>query len=1431
MQTVSEFLNELASRGVKLSAQAGQLSCYAQKGALTGELREGIVRFKTELIALLEARQSAVARELSLSAGQKGLYILQKLHPGMSAYNVPLCFRINSDIDGALLAKAWEHVQERFPILTARIVERDGGLVHRLDDKCRTALQLRAIDVPEEELPAFLQQQVRQPFDLNQGPLTRIALFTRRGQKSVLLLTVHHIIFDGASAVITLKTLLDFYLQLAEGKAPQAAPAGGYGEFVTWEETMLASAEGTAHARYWQQQLDGEPPAVELPPDLSWPETATFEGKTLVEDLPEDLCRWVRDFSKAHALPPSVIFLGLFQLLLNRQTNEDDVVVGMPVMGRAAQQFAAEVGYFINMVPLRARFGEPVKLLPFLRKAQGTMLDGLYHSSYPFPLMVEAVNKSGRRDKSPIFRISYAYQNFMKPADFMSMLQQQTFQLETVPGVWQEGDFDLGLEIYEGEGTAFSVHLKYNPDLYSRHAIEAFYAHYCVLLREVSRNSSLFVHEYSVLTEEESRKLLVERNDTRAEYASWKRIHELFAEQAVLHPDRVAVICGDERVTYGELLERSRAFASRLRSNVVVAICMQPSVERIAAQLGALQAGAAYAMLDPNAPEERRTHIVRDSGAALTVTADGAQETGEQIPVPSDVACVAYVAGMKGVEITHRSLVNLVSSMKRRLGMTENDVVAVTTGEPFLPLCIGARVVIASDETLECSGVTMVVCSGGTLSRVADRLIETGCTVWSVYGSAETTYWAAIARVEADADSRLVGSPIDNTQLYVLDRQRVPQLPGVAGELYVAGDGVARGYRNDSQEQFVDNPFKPGTRMYRTGDRARWRNDGSIELLERADERRAEIEKQQQLAYWQEKLAGVPERLGLVPDFPRQQGSRPETHTFVLDAEVTVKLAQIAERRGGTLFMAVVAAFQALLHRYTGQRDICIGTATPNTLALRSQVDGEDTFAALVAQVKATCVEAYANQDVPFAAVVGALGYDPVELTVGFDGVTGIIGYDAARYGEETIAHMVEHFAALCRAIAAKPVAKIRFFEFLSEAERQQVLVDFNQTAVEYPKAKCVHQLFAEQVRQFPDATAVVWGEQALTYKALHEQSADLALYLQSLGVAPDTIVGLCFDRSPEMLAGIFGTMQAGGAYLPLDPAEAEERLAYVLQDSQAPVVLTQDKFKYKLASLLAPNAKLIQWSDVSKAVTALKAKRAALRQDVQPRNACYVIYPGGSAGKPKGVVVEHAALVNRLNWMQRRFTLDRSDVVLHRATFGSDAAVWELLWPMTAGTSVVFVASPNVTTLQALPDDDGNACGSVKRVFCTDGAIDRYKTMFPNASIHRLYAPAEGSGDVASYDCSQSSDPVVPIGAPIDNTRLYILDPHNRPQPIGVAGELYVAGDGLARGYLHRPKSTQEAFVANPFVPGTRMFKTGELARWLSDGNIEHLGRKGRTD
>jgi amino acid adenylation domain-containing protein len=671
---------------------------------------------------------------------------------------------------------------------------------------------------------------------------------------------------------------------------------------------------------------------------------------------------------------------------------------------------------------------------------------------------------------------------------------------------------------------------------------------------------------------------------------------------------------------------------------------------------------------------------------------------------------------------------------------------------------------------------------------------------------------------------------------------------------------------------------------------------------------------ERQLGYWEKKLEGVAESLDLATDYPRPrvQDWAGATHRFVLDGELTEGLKSLGGRQGGTLYMVLLAAFQTLLYRYSGQNDICVGSPIANrqyaetegligmfvnTLAMRSRVEGEESFSGLLGQVKATCLEAYENQDAPFEKVVERLqpernlGMSPIfqvmvvlqnagsgkerkeaerfrryrlqtgiskfDLTAVFreseEGLTASLRYRSGLYKRETMERMAGHFTALCRAIVAMPEARIGELDYLNPRERRRVLEEFNGTAADYPRERCVHELFEAQAERQPEETAVVCGEERWSYGQLHEQSRALALYLQAQGVGPECVVAVCMERSVELVVAVLGILQAGGAYVPLDPAYPEERLAYMLRDSRAALVLTQDNLRERLQALIPADTRLLaidgdgQWPEISACVVELKANHVQLERQVRPHHLAYVIYTSGSTGQPKGVAIEHHSSVTLVQWATTLYSREELAGVLAATSICFDLSVYEIFVTLACGGKIILV--PNALSLVDLPEQEResvtliNTVPSAMEELVRLGAIpnsvrtinlageplsatlvDKIYDTTTVEKVYDLYGPSEDT--TYSTYALRKKHGLPTIGRPISNTQIYILDGNNQPQPIGVPGELHIAGDGLARGYLHRPELTHAKFVANPFAAGTRMYKTGDRARWLEDGSLQYLGR-----
>jgi nonribosomal peptide synthetase DhbF len=633
---------------------------------------------------------------------------------------------------------------------------------------------------------------------------------------------------------------------------------------------------------------------------------------------------------------------------------------------------------------------------------------------------------------------------------------------------------------------------------------------------------------------------------------------------------------------------------------------------------------------------------------------------------------------------------------------------------------------------------------------------------------------------------------------------------------------------------------------------------------------------------------------------------------FHLDAALADGLRTLAAEHRTTLFMVLQAAVLVVLHRWGAGPDLAVGTPVAgrtdeamedlvgffvNTLVLRTDTSGDPEFAELLRRVRETDLAAYAHQDLPFERLVEVLNPPrslsrhplfqvnvvlqsnapaqlalhglrvstaPVridlakfDLTFAFiekldahgtpGGIDANLEYAVDLYDQSTAEGFTHALVQVLTAVAGDARLPLSSIPLLTLAERELIVEDWNTTAADVPDA-CLHDLITDRLRETPDAVAVTFGADHLTARQLDERSAQLANLLRSLGVGPGTRVGLCLERSLEMVVGVLGVLRAGAAYLPLEPSYPADRIALMIEDAQLPVVITHAAARDRVPAGVA----VVDLDTDGPGLTRQPARVDDLGS--RPDDPAYVIYTSGSTGRPKAVVNHHRGIVNRLTWMQRQYGLDDSDVVLQKTPFSFDVSVWEFCWPLLTGARLVvarpeghkdpgylanLIREENVTTLHFVPSMlevftevvDLGSLDTVRRVICSGEALPadlarRVLASAPRCAVHNLYGPTEAAIDVSHWTAQPDTDEiVVPIGRPVDNTRLYVLDGNLEPVPPGVAGELCLGGVQVADGYLHRPSLTAERFVANPFHPG-RMYRTGDLARWRHDGVVEFLGR-----
>jgi len=667
-----------------------------------------------------------------------------------------------------------------------------------------------------------------------------------------------------------------------------------------------------------------------------------------------------------------------------------------------------------------------------------------------------------------------------------------------------------------------------------------------------------------------------------------------------------------------------------------------------------------------------------------------------------------------------------------------------------------------------------------------------------------------------------------------------------------------------------------------------------------------------QTRYWKQQMGGELTALTLPTDHPRPavwtyQGA---FESVMLPKKLTTDLKTLSNQAGCTLFMTLLAAFKVLLHRYTRQNDIIVGSPIANrtrpeiegligffvnTLALRSDLSGNPSFREVLRRVKKVALEAYAHQDLPFEKLVMELQPErnlnhtplfqvmfalqenptselgsseilisPVDIhndTAKFDLLLEMVQvdgrlkasmeYSTDLFAAATITRMLQQFQTLLQGMAADPDRRISDMPLLTKAERRQMVVTWNDTRTVYPSDRCVHQLFEAQAEQTPHAIAVTCAGEEVDYQTLNGRANQLAHYLRALGVGPDVLVGICLERSIEMIVGILSILKAGGAYVPLDPSYPSERLDFMVNDTQAPVLLTQ---KGLLRKPLDPKAKKI-YLDADWEAIAQQSEISPVNQTTAD-NLAYVMYTSGSTGMPKGIGIPHRAinrLVNNTNYIQ----LGPADIIAQASNSAFDAATFEIWGALLHGAKLVIISrdvilSPqqfaaqlraqSISTLflttalfNQLASDVPSAFQSVQHLLFGGQLVDPKwvrQVLYGDSSdrLLHVYGPTE-STTFASWYLVKDVPPdamTVPIGVPLSNTQFYVLDSNLQPSPIGVPGELYIGGDGLARGYLNHPELTARTFVPNPFSDraGARMYKTGDLVRYLPNGNLEFIGR-----
>ncbi len=849
------------------------------------------------------SQTGAAAASAPLTEAQKEIWLSAQMGDDANcAYNEMLALHLDGALDLTRLKRALRKLVKRHDAL--RSTFHPGGEMQTFSSK--VDVEIGHFDLSEcaanqraERVAALFEEEAKRPFDLIHGPVFRAKLLELGEQKHVLMLSAHHIVCDGWSFAVLLYELAALY----NGESP--APPLQFSEYVATQLHSRAGADEKKAADFWLGQFSSIPAPLDLPSDRPRPSVKTFTGSMETRPLDAQLFKQLKSASASRGNTVFSTLFAAFNVLLHRLTGQADIVVGIPAAGQTMAGGSDDlVGHCLNFLPVRTQITSAEKFDDFAADTKKAVLDAYEHQNYTFGTLLQKLKLPRDTSRLPLVSVMF---NIDKAGFDKLRFDGLKADVQTISKRFV--NFEIFFNLVQTE-TELLVQCEFNTDLFNRETIQRWLGHFETLIAGIVKNGAESIATLPLLSDAEREKILVEWNDTKVDFAAEKTLHALIEEQAERTPDAIAVIFGEEKLSYAELDRRANQLAqslwqSGLRSGGLGGVFVSRSADMVVAVLAVLKTGAAYVPMDPSFPKERLSHMIEDARMAAIVTqrslaptlptnksalifvdevkSDDAKHFTARVG-GEDLAYVIFTSGStgrpKGVEISHRAVVNFLTSMRKTPGLASDDVLlAVTTLsfdiaglEIFLPLVCGATVAIASRETaadgeqlkreLARCGATLMqatpvtwrmlmesgwagdarlkmLIGGEAVPRdLANALVMKGAALWNMYGPSETTIWSAVQKLAAGDGHVSIGGPIDNTQIYIVDSRLQPVPIGVAGELLIGGAGLARGYLDRPEltaEKFVASPFITGARLYKTGDLARWHADGTIECLGRID--------------------------------------------------------------------------------------------------------------------------------------------------------------------------------------------------------------------------------------------------------------------------------------------------------------------------------------------------------------------------------------------------------------------------------------------------------------------------------------------------------------------------------------------------------------------------------------------------------------------
>nr|WP_069160381.1 non-ribosomal peptide synthetase [Nocardia altamirensis] len=1387
----------------------------------------------------LQVRQRP--ERVPLSFAQQRMWFLHRLEGPSATYNMPLAVRLSGQVNVEALTSAIEDVIERHESLRTVFVEFDGFPTQRVLNIADVEVPVVVSDV--DDLGEAIIAAARYRFDLSAEIPLRASVF-RHDNGLVLVLVVHHIASDGASLSALARDLSAAYTARCEGCAPDwpELPVQ-YVDYALWQRELLGESTdpdsvASRQFEYWQKELTGLPAQLVLPFDRPRPKVLSFKGNVVEFTVDGELRSAVDGVARSRSATASMVLQTVFALTLHQLGAGEDIPIGSPIEGRTDAALADLVGFFVNTWVLRVDVTGGSRFVDVLDQVRGKALAAYGNQDLPFERLIELLNPVRSTAYHPLFQVMFALQNNHSPEFGLPGIDVAPMSVST-----DTSRFDLLLTLTEVD-SGYSGVIEYATDLFDHRTVESLIERFVRVLETMVHDPTTIVGDSELQIDHPPidptplRGSRPRRSPYREPRTSRERaLAGLFAE--VLGMDAIGADDGFFDLGGHSLLATQLVSKIRVVMGFEVPILTvfdAPTPALLADQLDAevsvrpaLTARSRPAQVPLSFAQRRIWFLQRLEGSSATYNVPLAIGLSAQIDIEALTSAIGDVVGR------HESLrtVFVESEGEPAQQVLEAADIAVEVSdidEPAVAIAAAARhrFDLATEIPLQASifhsrkGSALVLvlhhiaCDGGSLAPLARDL----SAAYAARCAGRAPDWQALPVQYAD---------------YAL-----------------------------WQRELLGDQADPESLAARQFDY--WRKE------------LADLPEQLPLPFDRPR--------------PKVSSFRGDSAEFTVDAELRSAIEELARRRGVTASMLLQTVFAIVLHKVGAGDDIPIGSPIAgrtdaaladlvgffvNTWVLRVGFAGNSRFEDLLDQVRGKALAAYGHQDLPFERLIELLNparstaYHPLfqvtfalqnnlshefalpdavpipvstgtakmDLFLSLEeqpdgGYAGAIEYATDLFDRHTIDQFIERFRRVLEMVVHYPAIAVSDLGVLLPGERRQLLAEWNDTTAT-PPVTALPDLFTAQAAATPDTTAVICGDVELTYAELGDRVDRLAHWLIAQGVGIEDTVAVHLPRSADTLVALLGVLKAGAAYLPLDTEYPESRIRYMVEHAKPTTVLD------------------------SSAMSAAQDHPADAQPfpAIAPDNAAYIVYTSGSTGEPKGIVGTHAGLVNCLAWFHALFPWTPGEVTCAKTSVSFGDSLTEILRPLTRGGTVVvaeqirdlvelvtLIERHQVRRLGLVPSllaaliaDDLLPRAAACRVWISSGeplpvsVAEGFSAQLPDSVLVNLYGSSEISADStwAEVGTMPHADEIsVPIGRPLDNTRVYVLDNALHPVPRGVVGELYVAGVGLARGYLNRRALTAARFVADPFAvdPGGRLYRTGDLVRWRADGHLVHLGR-----